>query len=318
MRFTPRRSATLSLMLSALASWIMAVGVISGHFLLADSLPARQSPQAPPQQPPSSEAVLADNTMVRRDVAYGKHAKQRLDIYYPKGVQGAPIVIFIHGGEWTRGDKAAVSYKPKFLNENGIILISVNYRLTPEVTHPAHVRDVAAAIAWVREHATEFGGDPKKIVLMGHSAGCHLATLVALDPRYLAQVKLRPSDLRGVVAWSGGAYDLVEKVRAGGFYADHIKKTFGESEQAQRDASPFAHVTKAVQEGPPFLFVSVERNNPSHQAAERLAQRIVESGGQAESKLLEGRDHVSANHLLGAPGDKTGTILLDFVRRATQ
>src|SRR5262249_10663700 len=158
----------------------------------------------------------------------------------------------------------------KFLNENGIVFVSINYRLTPAVTHPAHVSDVAAAVAWIRDHAAEFGGDPKKIVLMGHSAGCHLVTLVALDSRYLSRVKLRPADLRGVVAWSGGAYDLVEKVKAGGSYADHIKKTFGDSEDAQRDASPVAHV-KDVQKGPAFLFVSVERGNPSHKAAERLA-----------------------------------------------
>lgn len=268
----------------------------------------------PPKETPSQEAVLAKNTELRADVPYGKDAKQRLDVYSPKGIKGAPVVVFVHGGEWTRGDKADVYYKPKFFNENGIVFVSINYRLTPAVTHPAHVRDVAAAISWIREHAPEFGGDPKKIVLMGHSAGCHLVTLVALDARYLAEVKLRPADLRGVVAWSGGAYDLVEKVKAGGFYADHIKQTFGNSEEAQRDASPMAHVTKNVKTGPVFLFVSVERGSPSHKASERLAGLIVDSGGKAVSKLLEGRDHLSANRLLGAPDDKTGTILLEFIR----
>lgn len=271
----------------------------------------------PAKQPPSQEAVLAKNTVSRADAAYGKDDKQRLDVYSPKGVKDAPVVVFVHSGEWTRGDKSAVSYKPKFLNENGIVFVSINYRLTPPATHPAHVSDVAAALRWVYDHAAEFGGDPRKIVLMGHSAGCHLVTLAALDQRYLAQVKLRPADLRGVAAWSGGAYDLVEKVRAGGFYADHIKKTFGDSEDAQRDASPVAHV-KDAQAGPTFLFVSVERGNASHKAAERLAGLIRDAKGKAVSRLLEGRDHLSANHLLGAPDDTTASILLNFIREMTK
>jgi arylformamidase len=297
---------------------LVAAAGIAFNPVMADTPSAKHPAKDSPKQPPSQEAVLAKNTVVRTDVPYGKDDKQRLDVYSPKGVKEAPVVVFVHGGEWTRRDKAEVSYKPKFLNENGIVFVSINYRLTPAVTHPAHVRDVAAAVGWISEHAAEFGGDPKKIVLMGHSAGCHLATLVALDPRYLAEVKLRPADLRGVVAWSGGAYDLVEKVKAGGFYADHIKKAFGDSEDAQRDASPMAHVTKEVKNGPAFLFVSVERGNPSHKASERLAGLIVAAGGKATSKLLEGRDHLSANRLLGAPEDKTGTILLEFIREVAK
>lgn len=304
-------------MLAAAVALIAAAAAIGFNPLLADPPLAKAPPKDSPKQPPSQDAVLAKNTVVRADVAYGKDEKQRLDVYSPKGVKDAPVVVFVHGGEWTRGDKSAVSYKPKFLNEKGIVFVSINYRLTPAVTHPAHVSDVAAAVAWIRDHCAEFGGDPKKIVLMGHSAGCHLVTLVALDPRYLAQVKLKPADVRGVVAWSGGAYDLVEKVKAGGFYADHIKKTFGESEDAQRDASPVAHV-KDVEAGPTFLFVSVERGSPSHKAAERLAGLIQDAKGKATSRLIEGRDHRSANHLVGAPDDTTGTILLDFVREITK
>jgi hypothetical protein len=139
---------------------------------------------------------------------------------------------------------------------------------------------------------------------------------VTLDPGYLTAVKLRPADVAGVVAWSGGAYDLVEKVKAGGAYAGYIKKAFGETEDAWRDASPVAHA-KEGRTKPPFLFVSIERGNPSHKAAERLAQLIRDAGGKAESSLLEGRDHFHANHLLGAPDDTTGKVLLDFVRKVS-
>ena len=300
---------------------IRRVAMLAAALALA-ALPLRADPPRAEQPKekadrPSQDAVLAKNTVLRADVAYGKDEKQKLDVYSPKGVKGAPVVVFVHGGEWTRGDKAAVSYKPRFLNENDVVFVSVNYRLTPPVTHPAHVSDVAAALRWVHDHAEEFGGDPKKIVLMGHSAGCHLATLAALDPRYLAEVKLKPSDVRGVVAWSGGAYDLVQKVKDGGAYADYIKKAFGDSEDAWRDASPVTHA-KGAEAGPAFLFVSIEKGNASHQAAERLAGLIRDAKGQADSKLIEGRDHFNANHLLGAPDDTTGKVLLDFIRKVTK
>ncbi|HTU23114.1 MAG TPA: alpha/beta hydrolase [Gemmataceae bacterium] len=275
---------------------------------------AGQTANSTPKERPPQTPVTAKNTVVRRDVSYGKDEKQRLDVYAPKDAKHAPVVIFVHGGEWTRGDKANVSYKPKFLNENGIVFVSINYRLTPPAKHPAHVQDVASSVRWVHDHAAKIGGDANKIVLMGHSAGCHLVTLVALDPRYLSTVGLKPADIAGVAAWSGGAYDLVTKVKAGGKYAEYIKKTFGDSEKAWRDASPVAHVESAA-EGPAFLFISVERGNASHKAAEELAEQIRKAKGKAETRLLEGRDHFTANHLLGAPDDSTGKILLDFVRK---
>jgi acetyl esterase/lipase len=279
--------------------------------------PLRAEPPKEKPDRPAQGAVVAKNTALRADVAYGKDEKQRLDVYSPKGAKGAPVVVFVHGGEWAWGDKAAVIYKPKLLNESGIVFVSVNYRLTPAVTHPAHASDVATALRWVHDHAEEVGGDPKKVVLMGHSAGCHLAALVGLDPRYLGEVKLKPSDVRGVVAWSGGAYDLVQKVNDDGAYVDYIRKAFGDSEGAWRDASPVAHV-KGAEAGPAFLFVSIEAGNASHTAAERLAGLIRDAKGRADSKLIEGRDHFNANHLLGAPDDKTGKVLLDFVRKVTK
>ena len=120
--------------------------------------PRRQIPEQPADRPaaagkkqeePSQAAARAENTVFRAGVPYGADEKQRLNVYSPRGAVGAPVVVFIHGGEWLRHDKAEVSYKPKFLNENGIVLVSVNYRLSPAVTHPAHVSDVAAAVRWV-------------------------------------------------------------------------------------------------------------------------------------------------------------------------
>jgi arylformamidase len=278
----------------------------------------KSAPVAKTRAPePPEDAVLSEKTIVRADVAYGSDQKQRLDVYSPRGAVDAPVVVFFHRGEWTKGDKSEASYKPKFLNENGIVFVAANYRLSPAVTHPAHINDVAAAVRWVHDHAAEIGASSKKIVVMGHSAGCHLVTLLALDPRYLAGVGLRPSDLRGVVAWSGGAYDLVAKVKAGGKYGSYIRQAFGDSEAAWRDASPMAHVGEATPL-PPFLFVSVEAGSASDQAAAKLAELITNAKGRADRRVLESRTHRSANRLIGAPGDATGAILLQFVRQVTR
>ncbi len=264
--------------------------------------------------------VIADGSVVKRDIPYvpGGASQQTLDLYAPKSAKEVPVVIFVHGGEWTKGDKSEVSYKPKFFNENGIVFVSVNYRLSGTAQHPAQVNDVAAAIRWLRDHVVKYGGDPRKLVLMGHSAGCHLVTFVGLDPAPLASVQMRPADLLAVVSWSGGAFDLVEKVKSGGMYADYIRKNFGSDRQSWHDASPIFHIGDS-KPMPPFLFASAENGNPeSRVASERMAMIIRLAGGQAETSRLSGRDHTTANHLIGAPGDKTGAILLQFIWKAVR
>ena len=265
---------------------------------------------------PSQAPIIAANTIIRRDVAYvaGGAEKQKMDLYLPAGAANAPVVIYVHGGEWTKGDKTELSYKPRFCNENGIILASINYRLSGTDKHPAQVEDVAAAIRWLRDHAGEMGGDPQQIFLLGHSAGCHLVTLVGLDPRPLGKVGMKPADLKGVISWSGGAFDLEKKVADGGMYATYIRMNFGLEAACWRDASPANHVGD-VREKPRFLFASAGDGNASSKvAAEQLAARIGAAGGDARCVTLAGKDHFYSDHDLGGPGDKTGAILLEFVR----
>lgn len=296
------------------------IALVGSFALFATLLAVRAQGQEKKDERPAQDAVLAANTVTKLNQAFGKDAKQTLDVYMPKGAKNAPVVLFVHGGEWTKGDKAAVSFKPKFLNEHGIVFVSTNYRLSPAAMHPAHVSDIAAAVRWVTDHAAEIGAAPDRIVLMGHSAGCHLVTLTVLDPRHLAKEKLTPTHLRGVVAWSGGMYDLVERARGEGNYPKYIRQAFGDTEAAWRDASPIAHVGDAAM--PPFLFTYVERKTDSTEKrvepAANLARLIRNAKGTADVHLLADRTHFTANHLLGAPDDMTGKILLDFVRRTTK
>jgi acetyl esterase/lipase len=300
--------------------------------------PAQTAPPAPAVAEssatrPAQTPVLAADTILHADVPYGgPDAKlDVLDIYSPSKTSdaaaalpvglpaGLPVVLFVHGGEWSRGDKKEVSYKPRFFNEHGIVFISTNYRLSPRDPHPAQVDDVATAIAWTHKHAAEYGGSPDRIVIMGHSAGCHLVTLVTLDPAPLKKVGMTASQLRGVIAWSGGMYDLVARANGTGMYPPFIKATFGDAAAPQRAASPLSYVTNA-KACPPFLFASVDdaKSQTSREASAEMVSQINKNGGKAQTAILVGKSHFTANHELGAPGDQTGDIVLKFVQDVTK
>jgi len=287
----------------------------------ADPVPPAAAPATRPARP-AQTPVLSAQTVLHADVPYGgPDARQNvLDIYAPADAKNAPVLIFIHGGEWSRGDKKDISYKPQFLNDNHVVLVAPNYRLSPKDPHPAQVDDLATAIAWTKAHIAEYGGDPNKIVIMGHSAGCHLVTLLALDPRYLAKAGLKPSDIKGAISWSGGMFDLVDRAKTSKMYGPFIKATFGETEAAQKAGSPFTYV-KNAKGAPPFLFASCDdaHSQPSREASDRMVKEINDAGGKAQSATLTGKDHFHANHDIGNPQDdvKIGGILLKFIGQTT-
>lgn len=303
---------TLKLSLAALSL----TGLLAATPTLAQTTPEPATPTTQPATRPASTPVLGDNTILHPDVPYGGPDAQMdvMDIYSPKGAKDAVIVLFVHGGEWSRGDKKDISFKPRFFNGHNIIFASMNYRLSPQNVHPSQVDDVAQGIAFLTRHAADFGGSPDKIVIMGHSAGCHLVSLVSLDPQYLAKVGLKPSAIKATVAWSGGMYDLPTRYAAGGMYQPFIKATFGEDEKSQRAASPIAHVGNS-KDAPPILFASIDdpKSAASRDAAENMVKLVNANGGNAQSVLLENRAHFYANYLIGAPDDTTGQILLNFI-----
>ncbi len=120
------------------------------------------------------------------DLAYGSLKRQKLDVYVPEtsGPEAKPIVVFFHGGAWQYGSKDEYRFAGQALSSAGFVTVIPNYRLYPEVKFPSFVEDAALAVTWARSHAAEFGGDPQLIFLMGHSAGAHIAAMLALDERF--------------------------------------------------------------------------------------------------------------------------------------
>jgi acetyl esterase/lipase len=137
------------------------------------------------------------------DLAYGENARQHLDVYSPKGEGSHPIVVFFYGGSWSMGRKSQYAFMGAALAARGYVTVIPDYRLYPEVRFPTFLEDSAQAVAWTRQHAHEFGGDPDRIVLMGHSAGAHMAAMLAVNSKYLEKAGVPSRSIVGLVGLSG-------------------------------------------------------------------------------------------------------------------
>lgn len=230
-----------------------------------------------------------------------------LDIYRPEGLESpAPIVVFVHGGGWSLGNKAeSVELKPDWCARNGWILVSVNYRLSPAVIHPEHARDVAAAVSWVHQHAAEFGGDPDRIALMGHSAGAHLAAIVACDEALLEEVGMTTEQLAGVIPLDGAAYNLPERMpqlRRLSLLGRMYRKAFGTEADVWRRASPVLQAQPADALAPLFCVHAGDRKDSETEGLQ-LVQAWSSSGTRAELYHAPDKNHAQINRLLGTQGD---------------
>ncbi|HKB15722.1 MAG TPA: alpha/beta hydrolase [Planctomycetota bacterium] len=269
---------------------------------LAFSVLALQGPA------PASRPALEGGFDVRvvRDIAYFDGAdadpvRHRLDLYLPDGEKGFPLLLFFHGGAWEFGRKEVATHLGRALAARGVGVASANYRLSPDVRHPEHARDAARAFAWVKAHAVEHGADPKRLFAGGHSAGGHLASLLALDGRYLAAVGCSKADLRGAIAMSGP----FELGRRG------LDRVFSNDPAERRDAEPASHVGA---DQPPFLIVVAERDMANLRAqGERMRSRLAERGTPVEFLLAEGKTHVSEFAAIGTEGDAATEAIARFL-----
>ena len=135
--------------------------------------------------------------------SYGPESRQRLDVYSPKDARDRPVVVFFYGGSWTSGRRGLYRFVGAALAERGMVTVVPDYRLYPQVKFPLFLDDGALAVAWVQKHAQEFGGDPQRIVLMGHSAGGHEAAFLAYDRQLLQKAGAHPEWIVGFVGLSG-------------------------------------------------------------------------------------------------------------------
>lgn len=244
--------------------------------------------------------------------------KRTLDVYAPAGAKDLPVAFWIHGGGWHGGDKADVKLKPQAFMDRGFVFVSVNYRLMPAVDMGTLVRDVAQSFHWMEDHIAEFGGDPKRVFVGGHSAGAQLAALLCTDERYLKEQGVSFDVLKGCMPVDGDTYDVpavvaVEELR----WRLHNmtppkvnhRNEFGTDDEHLRDFSAADHVArdKGI---PPFLLIHITANPDTAAQAARLAYVLKEAGIPATVFSARNVTHDQVNDRLGEKDDP-GTQAMD-------
>jgi len=266
------------------------------------------------RQVQSSSATGSEQAVsIVRDLSYlsggaPTPSKCKLDLYLPRGSTGFPAIVSVHGGALLQGDKNSQGFVGRRFAAAGIGTAVINYRLSPEVSHPVHVQDLAAAFAWVKRFIGEFGGRADDLFVVGHSAGAYLAALLASDGRYLAGHRLTCRDIRGLVAVSG--FFWVERVAP-----ERSKSIWGEDKSLWLDASPARHLGPAL---PPALFIHADGDEPARRRQNSEMVQAARNSGNERVELVEvaSRDHASIWQGLDAPGDEVAERIIRFVHES--
>jgi acetyl esterase/lipase len=247
--------------------------------------------------------ALPAGAQVDRNLSYGPDPEQTLDVYRPANAQNAPVIFMVHGGGWARGDKEAagvVNNKVGHWLPKGYIVVSVGYRLVPQVTPMGEAQDVAKALAFAQGKARSWGGDPSRFVLMGHSAGAHLVSMLSAVPSIATSAGAGP--WLGTVALDSAAYNVVEIMQQQHFSL--YDKAFGNDRQLWSDASPTLRLTQAPV---PMLLVCSSRRADSCAQARGFADKATSLGGRVSVFPIDLR-HGEINAELGAGGDLTAQV----------
>jgi acetyl esterase/lipase len=251
-----------------------------------------------------NRALPSAGTRVSRDVAYGELPRQRLDVYRGADARDpAPVVVFFYGGSWQGGDKTDYLFIADAFTAEGFLTVVPDYRVYPSVKFPAFVEDGAQVVRWARDHVAEFGGDPARIYLIGHSAGAHIAVLLALDERYLEQAGVDRSAIRAVVGMAG-PYDFLP------FSSETLRTLFGPS-----DGWPTTQPINFVDgRGAPLLLLAGAWDTTvSAGNTRRLTARICANGGVARAIIYPYLGHATILGALSRPLRGIAPVLRDTV-----
>jgi acetyl esterase/lipase len=249
-------------------------------------------------------------------LAYGQDPRQVLDLWLPPGRTDCPLVIYVHGGGWRLGDRSRVGGKAAWALAQGWAFASVEYRLTPQVRHPAHIQDVAAAVAWLAAKSADYAIAGRRLALLGHSAGAHLVCLLGTDAARRRAAGIPDGAIRAVIGLDGAGYDIAAAIADAKPTAKPMFiEAFGEDPAGWGDASPLSHVA-AGGTYPAFLLPYVARRAASGRMAEELARRLRDAGGQASALPVQDSSHAQINRSFGTDGDPPTAAALALLRTA--
>jgi acetyl esterase/lipase len=245
------------------------------------------------------------------DVPYGSGPRQVIDIMKVQDPEPAPVFVFVHGGYWQSGSRKMYSIVAETMRREGFVTALVEYRVYPEVTYPEFVRDVGDAVLWVLDHIGEYGGDPKRVVVVGHSAGSHLVAMNLLVPDFNEQFFARRGELAGAALLSG-AYDFE---RDNLLDLNILHNVMGTAENFAY-AQPIKHLRADL---PPVLVLNGSEDPLTSEAqAARFAKGLADAGAPVTYAKIPGGDHhtVVLDMLPGANGPSFRQFLA-FAQRVT-
>lgn len=264
---------------------------------------------AAPATPQPHKVTIVKDLDYMADVEYAD-GKDRLDLYVPEGVTNAPVIFSLHGGALSAGDRREERFVGQRFAAAGYLTVVTSYRLSPQVSHPAHIQDAAAAFAWVKRNIRRHGGDPDRIIVIGHSAGAYLAMLLATDSRYLAAHKLSPSDIKGVVPVSGFFW-----VDRPGVAPDRPAYVWGTDQKVWIEASPSRYLRADV---PPVLLIDTDGDEAWRQKQNVDMAAALRAAGHRDvtAHKVNGRTHMSVwTNMLDGESEETSSSILIFATR---
>lgn len=241
---------------------------------------------------------------------------QSLDIYSPDDSKNShPVVLWVHGGGWMVGDKQKdVADKATFFTQLGYVFVSVNYRLSPDIQHPAHTQDVAQSIAWLHQNIASYSGNPKQFMLMGHSAGGHIVALLATNARFLLELGLDPQIIRGVLVVDGVGFDVESRMRRlQKSFSRMYTQTFGSNADDWADASPVLHVG-THNYSPRFLLLCADHSNHAPVAAHIFSEALKAAKISAQVTTISNKDHGTINEDIGKYKEVINMVIEDFLK----
>jgi acetyl esterase/lipase len=243
---------------------------------------------------------------IQRDIAYGSDGLQKLDVFTPEGAKGKklPVLLFVHGGGFTRGDKHGDFYPDNitlWAARNGMVGINIDYRLAPKDPWPAGVRDLASAIAWTKAHIASYGGDPNRIVLFGHSAGANHVADYAAHPEMRGA---EASSVKGVIMLSP-AYSTAAGARPNPYYGENADLGSATGQIKRLTDSPY-----------PLFYGYAEFDPPPMKAtATALLEGVCQTKSRCPKSVeLKDSNHFSEGMAVGTPDQQLTGPLLQWIK----
>lgn len=216
-----------------------------------------------------------------------------LDIYTPnkKSATARPVVVFIHGGSWNSGSKNIYWFIGRRLAKQGVVAVIINYRLAPAVEVPAMANDCARAVQWTKQHIGDYGGDPNRIFVMGHSAGAGLAALLAADNELFTKIGVKQNPVKGAILDDPAGLDMLDYLTKMQYPGDErYLIPYGKDPAVWRTVSPMYHVE--ANSPPMLIYVGGETYPSITSSSKRFHEKLQEKGVKNEITTLPGKKHV--------------------------